>query len=190
MGLFVLPISWVGQSILADSPADTYVISLPLALDAHVLALLAFIGGTSAASGMVIVATIALTIMMSNDLVLPLLLRRLRFSHNTHLQFSGLLLNVRRGMIVFILSGAWAFYMALDSIPSLSVIGLLSFAAIAQFAPALIGGIYWRLGNRKGVYAGLLCGFTLWLITLMGQTGMLAGDASSNLLLLLLEICV
>jgi signal transduction histidine kinase/Na+/proline symporter/CheY-like chemotaxis protein len=183
MSLFVLPIAWVGQSLLSGSPADTYVISLPLSVGAQNIALLAFLGGTSAASGMVIVSTIALAIMASNDLVMPLLLRRLRLSQRTYRHFSGLLLNIRRGLILLLLLGAWGFYQALDNIPSLSVIGLLSFAAIAQFAPALIGGMYWRLGNKKGVYVGLLAGFTVWLITLMGQTGMLAGTEETNLLL-------
>ncbi|WP_413285653.1 PAS-domain containing protein [Vibrio sp. MA40-2] len=183
MGLFVLPISWVGQSLLAGSPADAYVISLPLSVGANDIALLAFLGGTSAASGMVIVSTIALAIMVSNDLVLPLLLRRMRFSQRTHQHFSGLLLNIRRVLILLILFAAWGFYMALDNIRSLSVIGLLSFAAIAQFSPALIGGMYWRLGNKKGVYIGLLAGFTIWVITLMSQTDMLAGDSESNFLL-------
>jgi len=183
MGIFVLPISWVGQSLLTGSPADTYVISLPLSVGANNVALLAFLGGTSAASGMVVVSTIALAIMVSNDLVLPLLLRRIKLSQRTHTHFSGLLLNIRRILILLILFGAWGFYMALDSIRSLSVIGLLSFAAIAQFSPALIGGMYWRLGNKKGVYTGLFVGFTVWLVTLMNQTDMLAGDSSSNLLL-------
>ncbi|XHF84740.1 PAS domain-containing hybrid sensor histidine kinase/response regulator [Vibrio sp. HN007] len=183
MSLFVLPIAWVGQSLLANSPADTYVLSLPLSVGANNIALLAFLGGTSAASGMVIVSTIALAIMMSNDLVLPLLLRRMRLAQRTHKHLSGLLLNIRRALILLILFGAWGFYLALDNIQSLSVIGLLSFAAIAQFAPALIGGMYWRAGNRKGVYVGLLAGFTVWLITLMDQTGMLAGTEETNFLL-------
>ncbi|WED21674.1 hybrid sensor histidine kinase/response regulator [Vibrio sp. JC009] len=182
MGLFVLPIAWVGQSLLSGSSADTYVISLPLSFGANDIALLAFLGGTSAASGMVIVSTIALAIMASNDLVLPLLLRRLRLSQG-HKHISGLLLNVRRVLILVILFAAWGFYLVLDTIPSLSVIGLLSFAAIAQFAPALIGGLYWRSGNKKGVYVGMLLGFAVWLITLMDQTGMLAGTEETNFLL-------
>ncbi|WP_117236007.1 PAS domain-containing hybrid sensor histidine kinase/response regulator [Vibrio maerlii] len=186
MGLFVLPIAWAGQSLLTNTSPDTFVISLPMSVGANDIALLAFLGGTSAASGMVIVSTIALAIMVSNDLVLPLLLRRMRFADKGHQQFSGLLLNVRRGLILLLLFGAWGFYQALDSIESLSVIGFLSFAAIAQFAPALIGGLYWRSGNRKGVYVGLLMGFVIWLITLMSQTHLLAGDAQSNVLIRLI----
>ncbi|MBM7038234.1 hybrid sensor histidine kinase/response regulator [Vibrio ulleungensis] len=186
MGIFVLPIAWAGQALLTGEPADSYVISLPLSLGAHDMALLAFLGGTSAASGMVIVSTIALAIMVSNDLVLPLLLRRLKLSQRTYAHFSGLLLNIRRGLILLMLMGAWAFYMALDSITSLSAIGLLSFAAIAQFAPALIGGLYWRYANKKGAFVGLLSGFVVWLITLMNEMSLLAGDSDSNPLLWLI----
>jgi len=183
MGLFVLPIAWAGQGLLSGSSADTYVISVPMEVGANHIALLAFLGGTSAASGMVIVSTIALAIMVSNDLVMPLLLRRMRLTHRNHRHFSGLLLIIRRGLILLLLLGAWGFYQALDSIHSLSAIGFLSFAAITQFAPALIGGMYWRLGNRKGVYVGLMFGFLIWLITLMSQTDMLAGDGETNPLL-------
>ncbi|MCG6229846.1 hybrid sensor histidine kinase/response regulator [Vibrio furnissii] len=183
MGLFVLPIAWVGQSLLSGTSPDTFVISVPMSVGAEDIALLAFLGGTSAASGMVIVSTIALAIMVSNDLVMPLLLRRMRLSQRNHRHFSGLLVIIRRTLILLLLLGAWGFYLALDTIPSLSAIGFLSFSAITQFAPALIGGMYWREGNRKGVYVGLAVGFTLWLITLMTTTNMLAGDEQSNVLL-------
>ncbi|KJY85120.1 histidine kinase [Vibrio neptunius] len=183
MGIFVLPIAWVGQGLLSSASPDTYVISLPMAVGAQDIALLAFLGGTSAASGMVIVSTIALAIMVSNDLVMPLLLRRMKLAQRNHRHFSGLLLVIRRGLILLLLLGAWGFYHALGSSHSLSAIGFLSFAAITQFAPALLGGMYWRKGNRKGVYVGLVFGFGLWLITLMSQTDMLAGDANSNFLL-------
>ncbi|MDG2681815.1 hybrid sensor histidine kinase/response regulator, partial [Vibrio parahaemolyticus] len=160
MGVFVLPIAWVGQGLLSGTSADTYVISVPMAVGASEIALLAFLGGTSAASGMVIVSTIALAIMVSNDLVMPLILRRMRLAQRNHHHFSELLLRIRRALILILLIGAWGFYQALDSIHSLSAIGFLSFAAITQFAPALIGGMYWRQGNKKGVYVGLAVGFT------------------------------
>ncbi|WP_099610697.1 hybrid sensor histidine kinase/response regulator [Vibrio fujianensis] len=183
MGVFVLPIAWVGQILLPNGSPDTLVLSIPMQVGAEQIALLAFLGGTSAASGMVIVSTIALAIMVSNDLVMPLLLRRMRLTHRNHRHFSGLLVIIRRTLILLLLMGAWGFYLALDSIPSLSAIGFLSFSAITQFAPALLGGMYWREGNRKGVYVGLAVGFILWLITLMTATQMLAGDADSNILL-------
>lgn len=183
MSLFVLPIAWVGQALMGGGTSDAYVISVPMQEGASHIALLAFLGGMSAASGMVIVSTIALAIMVSNDLVMPLLLRRMRLSQRDYRHFSKLLLIIRRALILLLLVGAWGFYKVLDSIHSLSAIGLLSFAAIAQFAPALIGGMYWRQGNRKGVYVGLAVGFTLWLVTLMSRTDMLAGSAESNVLL-------
>ncbi|CED72528.1 sensor protein [Aliivibrio wodanis] len=183
MGLFVLPISWAGQALLSDASSDAFIISVPLSMGSELMALLAFVGGTSAASGMVIVSTIALAIMVSNDLVLPLLLRRVKTTAHSFGHFSKLLVTIRRLLIVLLLMGAWGFYQALDTIESLSVIGLLAFAAIAQFAPALIGGLYWRQGNKKGVYAGLAIGFVVWLITLMSQTQMLAGSAETNFLL-------
>lgn len=186
MGLFILPIAWVGHALLPNASADTLVLSIPMQLGAEYIALLAFLGGTSAASGMVIVSTIALSIMVSNDLVMPLLLRRMRLTHRNHRHFSGLLVIIRRTLILLLLMGAWGFYLALDTIPSLSAIGFLSFSAITQFAPALLGGMYWREGNRKGVYVGLVVGFTLWLITLMTATQMLAGDEQSNVLLWIL----
>lgn len=186
MGIFVLPLALAGEALIPQVSADTYVINLPLLQGADSIALLAFLGGTSAASGMVIVSTIALAIMVSNDLVLPLLLRRLRISERKFAAFSGLLLNIRRALILVLLFAAWGFYQVLDNIPSLSAIGLLSFAAIAQFSPALLGGIYWREGNRNGVYAGLLGGVAVWVITMMTQMGMLAGSAETNVLLWLL----
>ena len=182
MGLFVLPVAWAGQYLLGGSNADGYVINVPLSVGADTIALLAYLGGTSAASGMVIVSTIALTIMVSNDLVWPMLLRRMKLSNAKPKQISDLLLNVRRALIALLLLGAWGFYQILDRVPSLSVIGLLSFAAIAQFAPALLGGLYWRKGNRQGVYVGLILGFVVWLATLMLQTNMLAGSEETNFL--------
>ncbi|MBF9001256.1 hybrid sensor histidine kinase/response regulator [Vibrio nitrifigilis] len=182
MSLFVLPISWVGQGLLLGNP-DTFVVSIPKAVEADGIALLAFLGGASAASSMVIVSTMALAIMMSNDLVMPLLLRRMRLTQRNHIHISRILVIVRRLLILLIMLGAWGFYQVLDSIPSLSAIGFLSFAAITQFAPALLGGMYWREGNRKGAYAGLGVGFFIWLITLMNATGLLAGSANNNVLL-------
>ena len=176
-----------GQVWLPHIAADTYVINLPLLHGAEGIALLAFLGGTSAASGMVIVSTIALAIMVSNDLVLPMLLRRMRISGRNHqCLFRDLAQHSRVVDSAFLLLAAWGFYQILGEIPSLSAIGLLSFAAIAQFAPALLGGIYWREGNCNGVYAGLLGGIAIWGVTMMGQTNMLAGTPQTNILLWLL----
>ncbi|MBM7456427.1 Na+/proline symporter/signal transduction histidine kinase [Oceanisphaera litoralis] len=187
MGLFVLPLALAGQQWLAaDTSPDTYVISLPLALDRPGLAVLAFIGGASAATGMMIISTIALAIMVSNDLVLPMILRRRQRQGADFNDFAQLLLKVRRTAIIVIMASAWLVFLWLEDIDSLSRIGYLSFAAIAQFIPALVLGLLWRGGNRRGAYWGLSLGMVMWLLNLMAATGLFAGDADTNFLLWLL----
>ncbi|WP_287147405.1 PAS domain-containing hybrid sensor histidine kinase/response regulator [Aeromonas sp.] len=182
MGLFVWPLALAGkQWVGADMASDTYVISLPMSLGFDGMAMLAFLGGTSAATGMVIVSTIALAIMVSNDLVLPVLLRRF-WQQGRDERLVRLLLQVRRGAILLILLAAWGLYLWLGDLTSLSRIGYLSFGAVAQFAPALLLGLYWRHGNRKGVYLGLALGVSLWFATLLAESGLLAGSPLEALL--------
>lgn len=180
---FVLPIVWVGSGLFGEAGSQSQVLSIPILVGANKLALFAFIGGLSAAFGMVVVSTIALAIMVSNEIVVPYLLRRTRLVGEQRKQFSQQLLSARRVIIALLMVSAWMCYLLLENIHSLSEIGYLSFAAVGQFAPALLGGMYWRLGNRRGVYAGLAVGFSIWFITLFSQLGWLAGDASSNFLL-------
>ncbi|WP_418139296.1 NahK/ErcS family hybrid sensor histidine kinase/response regulator [Oceanimonas smirnovii] len=186
-GLLVLPLSLAGQQWLtAGTSPDTYVISLPLNLGLPNLAMLAFIGGASAATGMMIISTIALAIMISNDLVLPMILRRRQLQGAGFEDVAQLLLNVRRTAIVVIMATSWLVFLWLGDISSLSRIGYLSFAAIAQFAPPLVLGLLWRGGNRRGAYWGLSLGMLMWLLNLMAETGLFAGDASTNVVLWLL----
>lgn len=187
MGLFVLPLALAGQQWLSmDTPPDTYVISLPLGQGQHWLAVLAFIGGASATTGMMIISTIALAIMVSNDLVLPMMLRRRQFQGADFADFGQLLLKVRRTAIIVVMLTAWLVFLWLGDIESLSRIGYLSFAAIAQFLPSLVLGMLWRGGNRRGAYWGLSLGMVMWLLNLMAEMGIFAGDADSNVLLWLL----
>lgn len=182
MGLFIWPLALAGkQWVGAGMASDTYVISLPMSLGYDGMAMLAFLGGTSAATGMVIVCTIALAIMVSNDLVLPVLLRRF-WQQGRDERLMRLLLQVRRGAILSILLAAWVLYLWLGDLTSLSRIGYLSFGAVAQFAPALLLGLYWRHGNRKGVYLGLALGVSLWFLTLLAESGLLAGSPLEALL--------
>ncbi|MDR7020912.1 hybrid sensor histidine kinase/response regulator [Aeromonas salmonicida] len=182
MGLFIWPLALAGkQWVGAGMASDTYVISLPMSLGFDGMAMLAFLGGTSAATGMVIVSTIALAIMVSNDLVLPILLRRF-WQQGRDERLVRLLLQVRRGAILLILLAAWGLYLWLGDLTSLSRIGYLSFGAVAQFAPALLLGLYWRHGNRKGVYLGLALGVSLWFVTLLAESGLLAGSPLEALL--------
>ncbi|HEX8988402.1 MAG TPA: sensor histidine kinase [Rhodocyclaceae bacterium] len=168
INIFVLPIAIAGMlRFPAGVDADSFVLTLPMAHGQEALALLVFIGGLSAATGMVIVETIALSTMVCNDLVMPLLLRwrSLRLAERRDL--SGLLLGIRRWAIAAILLLGYIYFRAAGEAYALVGIGLISFAAVAQFAPALIGGLYWRGGTREGALAGLLAGFALWAYTLL-----------------------
>ncbi|MCE9684837.1 hybrid sensor histidine kinase/response regulator [Shewanella sp. AS16] len=179
-GLFVAPLALAGKLLLGNSvAADTYVINLPLALDQPLLAVVALLGTLSAATGMVLVAVVTISVMVSNEWLVPMLLRTGQIREQNFSQFSALLLNARRLAIVIILALGYGSYLSLVDSDSLSHLGLLSFGAFAQLAPALIGGLYWKHGNRAGVFLGLGAGFGLWgYILLQGldhNAGMLSG---------------
>ncbi|MBG6075784.1 sensor histidine kinase [Polaromonas sp. CG_9.11] len=169
INLFVLPIALGGLLYFSDSPMnpETFVLSLPMAAGQPMLALFAFIGGLSAATGMVIVETIAVSTMVSNELVLPLLLRSRHFHGGAGQDLSRLLLGIRRAAILGVLVLGYVYFHLAGEAYALVSIGLISFAAVAQFAPAVLGGLYWRGGTRLGALAGLLAGFLMWVYTLM-----------------------
>ncbi|MFJ5295323.1 NahK/ErcS family hybrid sensor histidine kinase/response regulator [Pseudomonas sp. NPDC088368] len=166
-GLFVVPIALAGQMLLPSSVLpDSFVISVPLAHAHPALAMLAFIGGASAATGMVIVASVALSTMVSNDMLLPWLLRR-KTAERPFEVFRYWMLSVRRVSIVAILLLAYVSYRLLGSTASLATIGQIAFAAITQLTPAMIGALYWKPANRRGVFAGLAAGVFIWFYTLV-----------------------
>jgi Na+/proline symporter/signal transduction histidine kinase len=169
INVFVLPIAFGGWLHFPGGTvdADTFVLTLPMAERQELLALLVFIGGLSAATGMVIVETIALSTMVCNDLLMPILLRlkRLRLAQRPDL--TGLLLGIRRGAIVVIVLLGYLYFRLAGEAYALVSIGLISFAGVAQFAPAILGGIFWRDATRRGALAGLLAGFAVWLYTLL-----------------------
>jgi Na+/proline symporter/signal transduction histidine kinase len=169
INVFVLPIAFGGLLRFPDGSvdADTFVLTLPMAEKHELLALLVFIGGLSAATGMVIVETIALSTMVCNDLVMPVLLRLRRLRLNERRDLTGLLLGIRRGAIVLILLLGYLYFKLAGEAYALVSIGLISFAAVAQFAPAILGGIFWKGGTRAGALYGLLAGFAVWLYTLL-----------------------
>ncbi|UCV17984.1 sensor histidine kinase [Ferribacterium limneticum] len=169
INIFVLPLA-LGGLLHFDGQGvnpDTFVLTLPLARGAEALALLAFIGGLSAATGMVIVETIALSTMVCNDLVMPILLRSTGKFVEKRKDLSGLLIGIRRAAIALILLLGYIYFRAAGEAYALVGIGLISFAAVAQFAPAMFGGMYWKQGTRAGAVAGLLAGFVVWLYTLL-----------------------
>ena len=178
INLFVLPIALGGLLHFAGSTtadAETFVLSLPLASGQRWLALLAFVGGLSAATGMVIVEAIAVSTMVCNDLVMPLVLRA-----QPGRDVSRLPLHIRRAVIVALLLLGYLYFRVAGEAYALVSIGLISFAAVAQFAPALIAGMYWKGATRAGALAGLLAGFALWTWTLLlpsiAKSGWLSRD--------------
>jgi Na+/proline symporter/signal transduction histidine kinase len=182
INLFVLPIALGGLLHFAGQgvDADTFVLTLPMAQRQEALALLVFIGGLSAATGMVIVETIALSTMVCNDLVMPILLRFRGLALSGSKDLSGLLLGIRRGAILVILLLGYLYFRLAGEAYALVSIGLISFSAVAQFAPAMIGGMYWRGGTRGGALAALSAGFLVWAYTLLlpsfAKSGWLPAD--------------
>ncbi len=182
INLFVLPIALAGLMFFANEGADPdlFVLSLPLISGHEALALFVWIGGLSAATGMVIVEAIAVSTMICNHLVVPLLLRTQRFRDRSAGDLTRLLLNIRRFGIVFLLLLSYLYFFLAGEAYALVGIGLISFAAVAQFAPAALGGLYWKGGTAKGVLVGLGAGFGLWAYTLMlpslAKSGWISGD--------------
>jgi Na+/proline symporter/signal transduction histidine kinase len=182
INLFVIPIALGGLIYFgADTTnPDFFVLSLPLAEGAKTLALFVFIGGLSAATGMVIVESIAVSTMICNDLVMPALLRTRRFRGRSGGDLTRLLLTIRRLAIIGLLLLGYLYFHLAGEAYALVAIGLISFAAVAQFAPAALAGMYWKGGTAAGVLAGLVAGFALWAWTLMlpsiARSGWLAMD--------------
>jgi len=168
INIFVIPIALGGRMYFPSSPdiADTYVLQLPLSQGQNILALLVYLGGLSASTSMVIVATIALSIMASNNLIVRLLLRSSIIKESLEQDISNRLMGIRRLIIISILMIAYAYFSTLGQDKSLVSIGLISFVGVAQFAPSLLGGIFWREGNRKGSISGMVVGFMIWGFTL------------------------
>src|SRR5262245_56997580 len=169
INIFVLPITLGGLLHFPDGTvdADTFVLTLPMAAHREALTLLVFLGGLSAATAMVIVETIALSTMVCNDLVMPVLLRQRWLRWHAQPDLSGVLLAIRRGAIASLLGLGYVYFRAAGDAYALVSIGLISFAAVAQFAPALFGGLYWHGGTKQGAIAGLLAGFAVWGYTLL-----------------------
>ncbi|MBC6416298.1 MAG: sodium:solute symporter [Rhodospirillales bacterium] len=176
--LFVIPIALAGLTNLPETAnPDLFVLSLPLEAGNEAVAIFAFIGGLSAATSMVIVASIALSIMISNHLVTPLLLRANLLHGDSRGgrgdrqgDIAATLLTIRRISIAAILALGFLYYRESAASDALASIGLISFVGVAQFLPALIGGIFWRNATKTGAFSGLSLGFAVWLYCLMMPT--------------------
>ena len=164
----VFVIAWVGNQILADTDvaSDTFVLALPLGSGHNTLGLLAFIGGFSAATAMIIVASVTLSQMLSNDVILPLLIRKQK-SRSPIPDYSKMLILTRRLTVIGVVLLAWLYQHSLAENAALTEIGLVAFTLAVQLAPAIILGLYWQRANAWGVFAGLAAGTLMWFITLM-----------------------
>lgn len=162
--LFAAPLGLAGDMLLGDSvPADAYVLFLPWSQQQTWLTLVAFIGAISAASSMVIISSIALSTMLSNEIVFPMLFKFQRSNSTDYEKFRSRLLYIRKLLVlIVILLGYGVFLMA--SPDTLSSLGEVAFGAFAQLTPALIAAFYWRRSTLTGVYGGILVGFMMWLI--------------------------
>ncbi len=169
MNLFVIPIAFGGKLLFQDSQInpDTFVLAIPQFFNKDELSLFVFIGGFSAAASMIIVETIALSTMVSNNIVMPLLFTQTNFKSNIDQSIRKFILYIRRLSIVLILLLAYIYDKSVGEYFSLVSIGLVSFTAVAQFAPAIIGGIYWKTASKNGALIGILIGFMVWFYTLI-----------------------
>ena len=167
ISLFVIPIGIAGLSALPkDANPDMFVLTVPLAAGQTGLALLAFLGGLSAATSMVIVSSIALSTMVSNHIVVPIWLRLSRDANETSGDVRGVLLISRRLSIAVILALGFLYFRLTGGSEALASIGLIAFAGLAQIVPSLIAGLFWRGATRKGAAVGLIIGSAIWAYTL------------------------
>lgn len=164
LNLFIPVILWAGMEQNIATSADYYVLGLPLQANAPWLTLWVFIGGVSAASAMMIVTTLALAAMCMNHLVIPISLHR-RFITGTNIY--RWLLWGRRSLITIIILAGYGFYLILEHNQGLVQLGLISFVAVAQFLPGIIGLLYWRRATRSGFISGLVAGAIVWALTLL-----------------------
>lgn len=174
INIFVIPIAFAGLLVFPDArfQADSFILRLPLHFDSHAMSVLVFLGGFSAATAMIVVDSLALSKMVTNDVILPFLLRK----RQTEDIYRVTLFSTRVAILVVVALGfVWA---RMERGQLLLVeMGLLSFIAVTQCAPAILMGLYWRRGNRNGAYAGISAGFFIWFYTLiipaLGKEGVL-----------------
>ena len=161
LNLFIPVILWAGNFIQLQTNPDTYVLGITLNSDESWLPLLAFLGGISAASAMVIISSIALANMCLNHLILPVAFPR------SDQDLHSWIIWGKRILIALVIMAGYAFYALLQQRQGLVQQGLLSFVAVAQFLPGIVGVLYWKQATRPAFIAGLFTGITAWVITLL-----------------------
>jgi len=161
IALPIPPILWAGITLNAPTVPEYYSLGVPLALQSPTLSIVAFIGGLSAASGMIIVTTLALAGMVLNHLVLPIYPPKGSDNIYSWLKW------VKRALIAIIIFLAYLFYLITNDSISLSLLGILAFSAMLQLLPGVLAALYWPLGNRNGVISGMVTGIILWALTML-----------------------
>ncbi|MCU0789850.1 MAG: PAS-domain containing protein, partial [Nitratireductor sp.] len=172
INVFVLPIAVAGLVRFGFTvQADDYVLLLPMSQGNDAVSIFTFLGGLSAGAAMVVVACVALSIMISNNLVLPLILRSQAAGRPLTVgNMEQTILKIRRTAIMVLLFLGYAYYRMADNTQALASIGLVSFAATVQLAPAFFGGLLWGGANARGAIAGMICGVAVWSYTLLMPT--------------------
>lgn len=178
LNIFVIPVAMAG--IARGFPlreADFYLLLLPLRSGYPILTLLVFIGGLSAAAGMIFVTAITMATMVTNHLLLPLMgfTKKLRF-------LSRHLLKCRWIAVLLIILISYFFECSVGASYMLVNIGLISFAAVIQFAPAAIGGMFWEKAGKQGAILGIISGFLVWCYTLLMPSFVKSGWLSAGIL--------
>ena len=163
ISLFVLPIAVVGLEIMpSDANPDLFVLTLPLTLGQDGLALLAFLGGFSAATSMVIVAALALSTMVSNHIIMPIWLSATRHENPMSGDMRQVALFARRFSILGVMALGLIYFRLSGGAEALAAMGLIAFLGVAQVLPALLGGIFWRGATKVGAATGISIGFAIW----------------------------
>jgi len=171
INFFILPIALAGLLLTPEqAQTDTFMLAIPLLHNAQEISLIAFIGGLSASTSMVIIATLALSIMMSNDVIMPLWLRITRKRLRQFSFTPRRILSIRRLTVIFIISLAYGYHLVTQATMPLVNSGLIALALLAQLAPAMLGGLLWQRANKAGAAAGLLAGTLIWIFYLLLPT--------------------
>lgn len=163
----VIPvIAIAGQALIGAQEPDTYVLSLAILSDSLIVKMLVFLGGLSAATAMIVIATLTLSTMVTNDVILPKMLAR-HSGQGPPANYARTILILRRVVICALLLLAYIYHQYLSNSRSLASIGLIAFSLVIQLLPSIVGGLYWKKGHAHGVYAGLLVGLFSWILVLL-----------------------
>ncbi|MFN8347493.1 MAG: ATP-binding protein [Spirosomataceae bacterium] len=184
INIFVMPIALGGKLLFAgtDVKADNYLLAIPLHFKQQGLAFLTYLGGFSAATSMIVVECTALTVMFSNNLLMPLLVGRPGWQERLGESTGNFVIMARRLFVAVIILLSYAYYRNVSDKYSLVSVGMVSFAAVAQFAPAAIGGIFWKRASLPGAMLGILTGGFVWLYTLIIPSMVSNGFISTDFL--------